>query len=58
MPTSGKPGLAPTVLAHFDIKYHMTFDLLVPWWDMFNVHFPDLESRHYVSHFITYCLPP
>ena len=40
-----KSGLSAVVLPHFDIKHHMTFDLLVPGWYLRDVLFPDLESQ-------------
>ena len=53
-----KSGLSAVVLPHFDIKHHMTFDLLVPGWYLQDVLFPDLESQSNIFCLLANRLPP
>jgi hypothetical protein len=39
---------------HFDIKYHMAFDIFVTYRDI--VH--EFEGRHQVMHFLVNCVSP
>ena len=53
-----KSGLPVEVLPHFDIKHHMTFDLLVTGWYLRNVLFPDLKGQSNIFHLLANRLPP
>ena len=53
-----KSGLPAEVLHHFDIKHHMTFDLLVTGWYLRDVLFPNLKGWSNIFHLLANRLPP
>ena len=53
-----KSGLPAEILPHFDVKHHMTFDLLVTGWYLRDALFPDLEGLSNIFHLLANGLPP
>ena len=58
MSPSYHPSFSSKILPHFDIKYHVAVDLLIPGWYFIFVAFEYLKSNSYVAHFFAYGFPP
>ena len=52
------PSFLSKILPHFNIKYHVAVNLLIPRWYFIFVAFQYLKSNAYVTHFFVYSFPP
>ena len=58
MSPSYHPSFFSKILPHFNIKYHVAVNLLIPRWYLIFVAFEYIKSNAYVTHFFVYSLPP
>ena len=57
-PSAYQSCLTPEVITKFDIKDHMTLDMLVSNWYVFLAFLEHLKGRSHILHLFHDCVPP